>query len=289
MKLKWPLAVLAFLGLTFSSAADARTEMCHSCTDQQMELIAWNQIGLLKLYGPLYLVDLDRGVARRYVYRDNMTPEFNPETDALDAWVESTPVEPQLVTAVQGISQEITTMKQEQAEVLLIPSQPGLPSSAYDALMNTAQHNALIDYIAEHNKFNNVFLNWLSQFDIPWLNEDYFAYPQPIKYETGDTAIYVYNKDTLRWERAPGSSRDAAGNSIPETKPEIAGPDGGYREYDFVDITDPNVVTALDNFQDYVRLNGFRVEDTTSGQVPGSGGFYTATCAGDVCTIWYIY
>ena len=102
---KFGLAFAALFTMFAARSATTARVMCHSCTDQQIEAMAWEHLGPLRTYGPHYFVDLDRGVIRKYIYRDNMTPEFDPEYDAFEAWVELAPVEPQLITAVTGVTQ----------------------------------------------------------------------------------------------------------------------------------------------------------------------------------------
>lgn len=278
------LAFAALFTLFAASSANANTVMCHSCTDPQMNAMAFDHLGRIRMYGPHYFVDLDRGVIRKYIYRDNMTPEFDPEYDAFEAWVELAPVEPQLVTAVTGATQELVMMKGEARNVLTIPSRPDLPSDGYESVMNTAMENALRNYITNNNKYYIMFASWFEPFDIPFFNESYMSYPQPIEYASGDTAVYRYNKDSMKWERVPNTLKDAAGNSIPETAVAVGG--GGYQEYDFPDTGDPQVLESMNNLIHYAGVSGYNVVDKTNGET--RGGFYVVTCTETTCSIWYI-
>lgn len=283
---KFGTAFVALLLLLAAKSATANTLMCHSCTDIQMWAMATEHLYYIQTNGPYHIVDLDRGVIHKYTYRNNITPEFNPEFDPFEQWTELAPVDPQLVAAVAGVQQEIVTMKREEADVLHIPSNPNLPSDAYETLINSASEQALINYITEENKYSVMFNNWFDQFDIPFFNEDFIWYPQPIEYPSGDTAIYQYNTATMKWERAAGSLRDAAGNRIPETGPQVNG--DGYREYEFVDPSDPQIYEALTNLIDFAGLNGYNVVDTTYGQLSTAGGIYVMTCTETTCTVWLI-
>lgn len=278
-------SAFAALFLIFAAkSATANTLMCHSCTDLQMEGMAWEALGQMKMYGPHYIVNLDRGVVRKYIYRDNMTPEFDPEFDPFEAWVEIVPVEPQISTAIAGITQDMIALKREAADVLHIPANSTLPADGYESVISSTKEQALVNYITEHNKFQMIFANWFDQFDIPYFNEDYVWFPQPIEYASGDTAIYQYNKYAMKWERVPDSLTDAAGNKIPESAPEVGG--NGYTEYEFPNTNDPQVNEAMTNLIDYAGLTGHNVVDARGGVT--AGGFYVVTCTETTCTIWYI-
>ncbi|MGH8602555.1 MAG: hypothetical protein ACREXR_07190 [Gammaproteobacteria bacterium] len=284
--MKWTNSVIAIAALCVVSAfqsANATTQQCDNCDEYTIQRIANDNIYSLKMSGPLYVVDLEQGTVRKFVYRNNWTPESNPEFDPFEEWVEEWPAEASFVSGIQRAGQ----LARAAPDIVIVnPDRNDLPIDAHAAINTTIYDGPIGQYIqtmsVDHG--TNELVSWLRG-----LEGNAFFSPQSLTkqikllYQDGSSAIYFYDIHEGVYKKMPKSSRDSAGNLIPEKKDDATG-----LTYEFPNALDGND-RSLDDFADMeerLRRLGYKFVDATSNH---SGPTLVMTCTDTTCTIWIIY
>lgn len=289
MKILLGIAALAAGLMSFSGNVRANTMQCDGCTDLQMQQIADENIYSLKMYGPLYLMDVVGGRVKKFAYFNNMTPEYNPENDPYYEWTTPVEVEPQVVQLALDL--QSVTMQAYPSGSIQLPGE-GLPQDAHEYLRRTDLHDDVENYIRNYRPEDLIqrFSDFLTNFEIPFFNPERIQLPLTVRFSDGSVIKLTYDRALRVWVYVPNSARDSKGNVIPETKEQIDGQASGTgtREYYFGDVwQDPNAQDDLNDMLLRMSELGVPVTYASSG---GSGGYYSMVCAGDVCTIyWHQY
>lgn len=283
--MKWTLntaAVLLLAGFGFAPQAYAVTRQCDRCTPQQMEAVAYNSLGEMAQWGPLYVVDLRGGVVRKYIYMTDWTPETDPETDPINVWPQEVAVEPHIVA---GVQEGHTYAKASAEQIIVNTDAPGLPKDAYQALQRTDMDGAIDQYIKTMSTSHrlNEFAAWADRFaGGPYFNPKALLVAMVLRYQDGSQAVLYYDVETGTYKRKPDSSRDGSGNLIPEKKEQTVG-----ITYAFPNSNVGNMNT-LEDFVDLgnrLRAMGVPITDRSKYE---TGPTYAYVCMSDVCFIQII-
>jgi hypothetical protein len=248
-----------------------------------MLAIANARIGDLGRWGPLYVVDVEGGVVRKFAFFSNVTGEANPDLSPINIWVEEVPVENDVAVNVQHAG---TLARKADDFVIVNPGVPNMPEDAHDALGRSSLDIHISDYIQSMttHRFHNELADWL---DIIPPNQ--FFDPSKLSanveliYQDGSRALYKYDTNHDRFFVVPNTSRDSNGNLIPEKREDVDR--GGVQYYDF---TRASPERNFDDYNDMVnRLGHLGVPiSIIGGPVGGSGEKYSMICAGDICTVY---
>lgn len=283
MKLKGTVLSL-LIGAAFSSSpADALTRQCENCTVPQMDIVATENLYAMQYFGPLYIVNIEDGVARKYIFATDSTEETDPEFDPINVWAEPVPVEAEIATSIQQAGVLAQNM---QDWVIRNPDRNDLPVDAHQALNQSNFDEEISNYLASmssHHATNQIADLLLRIGPVPFFNpQELFVNIQFI-YQDGSRATYAWNPVLEDYKRIPNTSRDSNGNLIPETSADIDA--GGIINYVFdYEVPEHN----QDDYDDMLgRLYNLGVPIQFVGSSTGSG-YYTMTCAGGICTVFWV-
>jgi len=154
---------------------------------------------------------------------------------------------------------------------------PNLPTSATDALASSSRMNNLrnylystyVGYIAGAHTFLRPFN------PVTWFNPDFGLIRTQVEFPDGSSMMFYFDPastDLSQWTHAPGTSRDANNNSIPETADEFAG--GGYREYDFGGLPS----SSVEDWLNWAGKNQIPVTGSQSGRMGCTSAGGTTVC-----------
>lgn len=98
--------LLVALLLSGSPLANAATISCDACSIVEMENAALREFlqhPHTQRTRPNYVTNFENGTVRKYVFRDNVTPGFDWETDGYEFWVEQHPAEAQISNLIADL------------------------------------------------------------------------------------------------------------------------------------------------------------------------------------------
>lgn len=274
---------LAFSGLALiSSNASAITKQCDRCSATDMEQVAYESLTQMRWEGPLYVVDGRGGVVRKYEYRSNQGPDWNPEFDLLEQWPQEVATEQLVITGVAKAAASLFEGRVPE-QVIVNPGANDMPEDSYQALTNDGYDLKVDRYIKTmigSEQYMNRFAQFLNEINgVGAFNPNAITVRVELIYQDGSRAMYTFNLSTGQYERSELSTRDSAGHLIPETKDAMLG-----KTYDFENaaLGDARALDDLADLADRARDFGFTVRDVTKYE-PGTK--YSMTCSGDICTI----
>jgi hypothetical protein len=177
-------------------------------------------------------------------------------------------------TAVKNYVNFVKTYAQSQLD---LASSTSFPNNGYEMVQYPQLATNVGSYIKSHGYgLVQDFLNFLSAVNpISGFNPP--SMTLRVHLADGSTALFVYDHVTQTWVRVKGQTKDANGNTIPETAADASGGAGSTIVYTF--YTNPN------NLYDFLnRLGQLGVPISNPNNITGGG----ITCAGGPanCVQW---
>jgi hypothetical protein len=242
-----------YVFLTAATMSGANTAWhCEGCNADQITATAESAVMATKPYAA-YVVNVKDNVVGKYVYQDNMTSDFNPETDALTVWAMPLPVEAEVFQYVAFIHSKLGSVRNEtllfnpDGYVLpplpcgntsceyVVPYDYPVPQSIWDLVGRPDLQNNLGRWVAEHpdseikNAIADVitFLGPIGKF---LLNPDALNLQMIVQMQDGSRITMRYDINTGKWRIIPETAEARNGTPIPFTR-ESMGPSG--TEYHF--------------------------------------------------------
>lgn len=261
----------------FAGDVGAKVLSCDGCSQQEMFNTADRYLQGGGPIEPAYVSNLENMTVRKYGYYNNVTPDFNWETDGFLAWSEEMPVEPGITNFVQGIPLTGT------ARATAYNGGQDI-RSAWEIINNPAKEAAVIEYSGQFwTVMGNNVVNYMRGTNpFPWFNPTEVVTAVEVVFADGSKVFIDINKKTGKWERIKGTATDSNKNIIPETKLDFTGGVDATREYEF-----RNANSTADLERLLLQAELFKIPVTGS---RGSGGSYGLACtyAGGIASCIFV-
>lgn len=228
--MKWIICIIVMVCASFAAPRVNAQVSCDDCSISEMEVMA-TILALNWEYRakPVYVVNILDGTVVKAAYRDNVGPDFDWEHDAIDAWGEPLPVEPQIQAFVSQMSALLPNggefyFDESYAPQGIAKRTQHVASSIYDVIGDGALEISISNRIwqSQVGHWQAAINFWNSVVPVTAFQPSNIRPTARLWMADGSYALWAWDPVQMIFKRVPGSARDMNNNRVPETLADVS-------------------------------------------------------------------